>query len=154
MGKTNDQELVLTRVFNAPRELVWEVWTKQEHIQQWWGPKGFTNPVCEWNASPKQPLMVHMQAPDGEIFPMGGEFIELVKPERFVFVTSALDSEGKTIFKEHNTIVLKEMGNQTKFAITASVTNITDHAAVPDLVSMNFGWNSSIDKLQDYLKQL
>jgi uncharacterized protein YndB with AHSA1/START domain len=47
-----DRQLVLTRVFDAPRELVFKAWTETERLKRWWGPKGFTNPVCELDARP------------------------------------------------------------------------------------------------------
>ena len=84
-------DLVLTRVFDAPRDLVWKVWTDPAHIQQWWGPKGFTNPRCEWNARSKGSIRIDMRGPDGAIYPMSGTFQELVEPERIVFFSSALD---------------------------------------------------------------
>ena len=72
MENPTTKELTINRVFNAPRELVWNAWTNQEHIEQWWGPKGFTNPVCEWNAKVGNKILIHMKAPDGVIYPMDG----------------------------------------------------------------------------------
>ena len=44
------KELTITRIFDAPRDLVWKAWTDQKILQKWWGPKGVTNPICEWDA--------------------------------------------------------------------------------------------------------
>src|SRR5665213_1489963 len=85
------QEFVITRALAAPRDLVFKAWTDAQHIAQWWGPRGFTNPVCEWKARPGQAIHVVMRAPNGTDYPMGGEFREIVAPERMVFTSGALD---------------------------------------------------------------
>src|SRR2546425_4733755 len=76
------QEFTITRDFAAPRELVWKACTDAAHLAQWWGPKGFTAPVCEWDARPGNKIYVVMRSPDGTDFPMGGQFHEVVPPER------------------------------------------------------------------------
>ena len=83
------RELTLTRILDAPRELVFKLWTEPHHLAQWWGPHGFTNPVCELDARAGGAIRVHMRAPDGTTFPMGGAFEEIVPPKRLVFTTSA-----------------------------------------------------------------
>jgi uncharacterized protein YndB with AHSA1/START domain len=67
-----EQELVLTRVFDAPRELVFKVWTDPKHLARWWGPRGFTNPVCELDLRPGGAILIHMRGPDGTVYPMTG----------------------------------------------------------------------------------
>src|SRR5690242_1348376 len=76
------QELVITRVFEAPRALVWQVWTEPRHVAQWWGPHGFTNPVCELDPRPGGALRIDMAGPDGVVSPCTGIFHEVVAPER------------------------------------------------------------------------
>jgi uncharacterized protein YndB with AHSA1/START domain len=72
------RELVITRTFDAPRELVFKAWIDPKHLAQWWGPKYFTNPVCEVDARPGGSLLIHMAGPDGTIYPMRGVFNERV----------------------------------------------------------------------------
>src|SRR4051812_13276105 len=79
--------IVFTRIFDAPRELVFKVWTDPQHIAQWWGPHRFTNPRCEWDARPGGKIHVDMRGPDGTVYPMAGEFREVVEPQRLVFST-------------------------------------------------------------------
>src|SRR5471030_3335358 len=79
------REFVITREFDAPRELVFKAWTDPKHLAQWWGPRGFTNPVCEWDVRPGGKIYDVMRAPNGVDYPMGGEFCEIVPPERLVF---------------------------------------------------------------------
>ena len=148
--ENNERELVLTRILNAPRELVWQACTEQEHIAAWWGPKGFTNPVCQWVAEAGNELLIHMKGPDGNVYPMGGKFIELVKPERLVFMSTALGQDGKPMFEINNTVTFTEEGNKTKLTLVARVAKITPAAEGP-LSGMTMGWNQSLDKLEAYL---
>ena len=89
-----EREITLTRVFDAPRARVFAAWTDAKQVAQWWGPKGFTNPVCEIDARVGGAIRIHMRSPDGSIFPMKGEFREIVPPERIVFTNIAVDAEG------------------------------------------------------------
>ena len=83
---TNKTEpnLIITRIFDAPRTLVWKTWTDPKHIAQWWGPHGFTNPLCEWDARTGGAILVHMRGPAGSAFdmimPMKGVFREVAAP--------------------------------------------------------------------------
>src|SRR3984957_63515 len=84
-------ELITTRIFDAPPEVVFRAWTAPERLKRWWGPKGFTNPVCEVDLRPGGAIRIHMRAPDGVVYPMTGLFVEIVEPERLMFTSSALD---------------------------------------------------------------
>jgi len=93
----NERTVVITRVFDAPRELVFKAWTDAKHLAQWWGPKGFTNPICEVDARPGGNLRIVMRAPDGAEHPMTGVFREVTAPERLVFTSAAVDRDGKPL---------------------------------------------------------
>jgi uncharacterized protein YndB with AHSA1/START domain len=80
-----DREIVITRVFDAPRELVWEAWTKPEHVARWWGPRGFTTTIEEMDVRPGGVWKHVMHGPDGADYPNHSVFTEVVKPERIVF---------------------------------------------------------------------
>ena len=69
---TEDREIVLTRVFDAPRELVFKVWTNPKHVALWWGPHGFSNPFCELDLRPGGAILIHMRGPDGIVYSMTG----------------------------------------------------------------------------------
>ncbi|MDG0809086.1 SRPBCC family protein [Cohnella rhizosphaerae] len=92
-----DQEVLLTREFNAPRELVFKVWTEAEHFGKWWGPKGFTLEVSKMDARPGGMFLGCQKSPDG--MSMWGKFVyrEVIKPEKLVFVQSFSDEQGNTI---------------------------------------------------------
>src|SRR5208283_6146460 len=76
------RELIITHVFDAPRELVFKAWTDPHHVAQWWGPKGFTNPFCIWEARVGGSIQVEMRPPNGDSHPMGGGFREIVPPKK------------------------------------------------------------------------
>ncbi|HXB11257.1 MAG TPA: SRPBCC domain-containing protein [Bacteroidia bacterium] len=150
---SNTKELTITRVLNAPRELVWQAWTEQKHIEKWWGPKGFTNPICEWDACVKGHILIHMKAPDGMHYPMNGVFSEIIKPSKIAFTSAALDKDGGHLFDIVNTINFIEEGNKTKLLMHFTFTNIIP-SAVHNIEGASTGWNMSIDKLEVLLETL
>jgi uncharacterized protein YndB with AHSA1/START domain len=117
-AKEKEHELVLTRVFDAPRELVWKVWTDPKHVARWWGPHGFTNPVCELDVRPGGAIRIHMRGPDGTVYPMTGVYLEIVEPERIVFTSAALGADGNPMFEVLTTVTFAEQGGKTKQSCT------------------------------------
>src|SRR5262245_36546673 len=81
---TSDPEIVITRVFNAPRELVWKVWTQPEHVAKWWGPRGFDTRVVALDLRPGGKSHYIMRGPDGAEYPVCGTFLEVIPYERIV----------------------------------------------------------------------
>ncbi|MGA2539857.1 MAG: SRPBCC domain-containing protein, partial [Terracidiphilus sp.] len=73
-----ERVLEISRLFNAPRELVYAAWTDPKQLAQWWGPKGFTNPRCEVDVRPGGKIHIDMRAPDGVVYPMAGAFREVI----------------------------------------------------------------------------
>lgn len=145
-----ERELTITRLFDAPRELVFKAWTEAEHLAQWWGPKGFTNPVCEFDARVGGVLRMHMRAPDGTIYPMKGEIRELVAPERLVFTSIATDAQGRHLLEGLTTVTFADEGGKTRLTLHAKAVAVVEGAAVY-LQGMDAGWTQSIDKLQAFL---
>jgi len=80
-----DRVLIITRTFDAPRALVWRAFSDPFHLRQWWGPKGFTNPVCELDFRPGGHWHHVMRGPDGREYPTDSTFIEIVPEERIVY---------------------------------------------------------------------
>jgi uncharacterized protein YndB with AHSA1/START domain len=68
-----EASIVITRIFDAPRELVWKAWTDPKHMAQWWGPQGFTNPVCELDVRVGGAWRIVMRSSDGIEYPCGGD---------------------------------------------------------------------------------
>jgi len=145
-----EQELVLTRVFDAPRELVFKAWTDPKRVAQWWGPQGFTNPVCELDARPGGAIRIHMRGPDGTVYPMTGVYQEVVEPERLVFTSAALDEKGHPLFEVLTTVTFAEQGAKTKQILRARVIKSTAQAA-PYLAGMEAGWTQSLERLSAFV---
>ena len=142
----------MTRFFRAPRPRVWQAWTDVDQLAQWWGPKMFTNPRCEIDVRPGGKIHIDMQAPDGTVYPMGGEFEEIVPPERLVFLASALDAQGQPMFVNRNTVVFREVEGGTEISLHVVVVSAT--AIAPQyLKGMREGWSGSLDKLAALLQQ-
>ena len=93
------KEFTIIREYDAPRELVWRACTEPDHLAQWWGPKGFTAPVCDWDVRPGGKIHVVMRGPEGTDYAMGGEFREIDPPSRLVTMTGALDEKGQFLFQ-------------------------------------------------------
>jgi uncharacterized protein YndB with AHSA1/START domain len=122
------QEFIITREFDAPRELVWKACTEAKQVAQWWGPHGFTAPICEWDARPGNKIYVVMRGPDGTDYPMGGKFHEVVPLERLVTTTGALDEEGKPIFEFRHMLTLEERNGKTKLTMHSRLISATAEA--------------------------
>jgi uncharacterized protein YndB with AHSA1/START domain len=121
-------EFVIAREYAAPRDLVWQACTDPKHLAQWWGPKGFSAPVCEWDARPGGKIFVVMRGPNGVEYPMGGEVRDVVAPEMMVSVTGALDGQGNFLFQFLHTLTLVERDGKTKLMMHSRVINTTPGA--------------------------
>jgi len=147
------QEFIITREFDAPRELVWQACTEAKHLSQWWGPRGFTAPVCEWDARPGNKIHVIMRAPNGTDYPMGGKFIEVVPPGLLVTVTGALDAKGDMMFEIKHTMTLVELRGKTKLAMHSRVIKTTPGAG-KYIGGFEAGMTQSLERLADLLARL
>jgi len=143
-------ELVLTRIFDAPRELVFKAWTDPKRVAEWWGPRGFTNPVCELDGRPGGAIRIHMRGPDGTVYPMTGVYQEVVEPERIVFTSAALDAAGNLMFELPTTMTFAEQGGKTKQILRVRVIKSTAQAATY-LAGMEAGWTQSLERLASYV---
>jgi uncharacterized protein YndB with AHSA1/START domain len=143
-------ELVLTRRFEAPREMVYAAWTEPKHLEQWWGPKGFTNPVCGVDLRVGGKMRIDMRGPDGTVYPMVGVFDEIVPPERLVFTSGALDAEGAMLFEIRTTVTFTAEGERTVLRLEAKVMK-AGPGAMMHLKGMTEGWSQSLDKLGDHV---
>jgi uncharacterized protein YndB with AHSA1/START domain len=145
------RELVINRTFDAPRALVFKVWTDPQHLAQWWGPSGYTNPVCEVDLRPGGALYIEMTGPDGVMIPNKGIFREVIPPERLVFTTFAFeDEQGNPQLEVLNTVTFTENNGKTQLTLRAVVMQATMEVAVP-LSGMEQGWNESLDRLAEEL---
>jgi uncharacterized protein YndB with AHSA1/START domain len=143
-------EVSFTRVFDAPRRLVFQVWTDPKHVMQWWGPHGFTTPRCELDVRTGGAIRIDMRGPDGNIYPMTATYQEIVEPERIVFKSLAMDGAGNPLFEVLNTVTFAESGGKTTLTLQARV--LTATAMAPQyLKGMEVGWTQTLERLDTYL---
>jgi uncharacterized protein YndB with AHSA1/START domain len=139
-------DMTIVRVFDAPRHLVWKAWTEPQHLAQWFGPKGFTNPVCEVDPRPGGTLRITMQSPDGTLYPMVAVFNEVVELERLVWTTS-VEHEGNVSFDIRQVTTFADRDGKTELTLQAFVLRSTTESA-DALGGMEIGWSMSLDKLE------
>lgn len=160
----SNQDFVITRIFDAPRDLVWKAFTDPERMKQWWGPKGFTVIAAKMDLRPGGSYHYGMKAPDGTA--MWGKFVyrEVVAPERMVFINSFSDEAGGITrhpmaptwpMEMLSTFTFEEApAGKTKLTIRWSPHNATEEErktfdAGHD--SMRQGWGGTLEMLTAYL---
>lgn len=158
----SSQEFVITRVFDAPRELVWKAWTNCEHLQRWWGPKDFSAPVCKIDLRVGGKYLFCMRSPEGQDFWSTGVYREILKPERLVYTDNFADAQGNVVSASYYgmpgewpeyglvTVTLEDQaGGKTKMTLR--------HRGIPpDVMSemASAGWNQSFEKLAASLMRM
>jgi uncharacterized protein YndB with AHSA1/START domain len=161
--QSTDQEFVITRVFDAPRELVFAAFTEPERMKQWWGPKGFTVIASKMDLRPDGFYHYGMLAPDGSA--MWGKFVyrEITRPERIVVVNSFSDEDGNITrhpmspgwpLEMLSTFLFVQQDGRTTLTVKWSPLNADESeratfAAGHD--SMRQGWTGTLDQLTEYL---
>ena len=144
-------QMELERHFAAPRERVFDAFTNADQMKAWWGPRDFTNPVCEIDARMGGHILIHMQGPDGPASPMEGDFIEVSRPFRLIFAARALQGpDGEWGIDNLNTLIFMEKDGGTALTLHVTVRKVSD-AVRPALAGMREGWMQSFDKLEALL---
>jgi uncharacterized protein YndB with AHSA1/START domain len=161
--ETTGKPFVISRVFDAPRDLVWKAWTETERMLKWWGPKGCSVLVANMDLRPGGRYHYCMHTPDGT--EMWGKFIyrEVAPPERLVFVNSFSDKDGNTTrhpfsaewpLELLSTITFVPKGNGTEVTVTWLPINASEtERKVFDAghASMQGGWGGTFDQFAAYL---
>ena len=151
-NKGSDRELHITRLINAPRELVWKVWTEPEHVAQWWGPTGFTNTIHEMEVKPGGEWRFIMHGPDGRDYPNKIVFTEVIKPERLVYHHSG-DVEDEPV-SFHVTVTFENQGNKTLLTMRS----VFESAAALERVVKEYGAREGMEqhvgRLEEYVTKV
>jgi len=159
----NEQErMTITRVFDAPRELVWKAWTDPQYVMQWWGPKGFSCPTCKIDFRVGGKFLISMKSPDGQEFYNGGEYHEIVPHEKIVSSMYFADADGNKVEAaelgiEHEAIedandvtLFEDLGNgQTKLTFIGNET--MERSKESGQVE---GWNEILEKVAEVVAEL
>ena len=148
--------MILTRLIDAPRELVFKAWTDPTQFAKWWGPHGFTAPVCKLDVRPGGEINVQMKGSDGtpweKPMPMGGTFLEIVPPERLVFTAKAFpDGKGGWKLENRNEVAFADKGGKTELVLRVTVLKYSPEI-VQALAGMETGWSQSLEKLEKLVK--
>ena len=141
---TSDRELIITRLLNAPRELVWDVFTKPEHIKNWWGPNGFTNTIDKMDVKPGGEWEFIMHGPDGTDYKNKSIYKEIIRPERIVF-------EHVSGPKFIATITFTAEGNKTHLKWHMLFESAEQFQQVVKTFKADEGLKQNIVKLEEYL---
>jgi uncharacterized protein YndB with AHSA1/START domain len=142
---TQDRELFVTRTINAPVELVWEVWTKPEHIAKWWGPDGFTNTITKMEVRPGGVWELIMHGPDGTNYPNKSIFREIVPLKKIVY---------EHVSEPHilATISFEKKGKQTVIIWHALFDSREAFIEVVKKHKADVGFKQNVEKMSVYLE--
>lgn len=142
-------ELVFTRVFDAPPELVFEAWTNPKHVAQWWGPRGFTNTIHEMDVRPGGVWRLVMHGPDGVDYHNKIVFLEVVKPERLVYKHQAEPGYEPVDFEV--TVTFAKRGNKTELTMRMVFPSAEQRDYVVKKHGAIEGANQTLDRLAGHL---
>jgi uncharacterized protein YndB with AHSA1/START domain len=147
-GKTGvkPEPLLLSRVFPAPRALVFQAWSSAEHMKRWFSPETYTVPEAEIDFRPGGVLVLCMRSPEGRDFWMRGSYIEISPPDRLVF-TSAVIVDGEPKFTTHTTVTFVEDGAGTRMTVRQAY-DIHDENFRLAVAGAPEGWRMTLDKLE------
>ena len=145
-AEERERELVITRIFDAPRHLVFQAWTEPDRATRWWGPQGFVTTYCNMDVRPGGVFRVCMRSPAGAEHWKQGVYREVVEPERLVFTFAWEDAEGKPGHQTLVTVTFAEHGDKTELtlhqAVFESVARRDEHRR---------GWASTLERFAEYL---
>lgn len=147
---TKDREIVITRLVNAPRELVWQVCTEPEHIVHWWGPNGFTNTIKQMEVKPGGVWLFTMHGPDGTDYKNKIEYREVVKPERLSYLHSDPDSSNHF----EASITFEEKEGKTLVTLTTVFPTVEDRDFAIREIGAIEGGTQTLSKLEQYVLKI
>ncbi len=141
-----ERELLVTRIIDAPRALVFKAWTQPEHVARWWGPQGFTTIFSDMDIRVGGKYRCGMRSPQGTEHWRRGVYREIVEPERIVFTFAWEDANGNPRHEMLTTVTFAEHGGQTQLTLRQAVFETTegrdDHVR---------GWTSCLQRFADYM---
>ncbi|MEQ9378187.1 MAG: SRPBCC domain-containing protein [Imperialibacter sp.] len=145
-----DREVIASRLIDAPRALVFKVWTEPEHIAQWWGPTGFTNTVHEMNVKPGGKFRLTMHGPNGTDYPNLIVFKEVVVPEKLVYVHGNGSDDAPGNF--HVTVTFEEKEGKTLLTMRSLFQSKSDLDYVIDEHGAFEGARQNMERMAAYLE--
>jgi uncharacterized protein YndB with AHSA1/START domain len=144
-----ENQVVYTRVFAAPRDLVFEAWTRPEHVRRWWGQRRFTVTVCEIDLRAGGAYRFVHRGPDGNDYPFKGVYREIVPPERLVY-TQIFDVPGPSDHELLVTATFDERDGRTLLTGRLLFDSVEDRVAAME-TGMAQGMAETLDRLEEHL---
>jgi uncharacterized protein YndB with AHSA1/START domain len=146
----SDREMVMTRVFDAPRDLVFEAHTSCEHVSNWWGPRKYEVASCDIDFRPGGTWRIVHRGPDGDEITFHGEYREIVRPERIVWT---FGFEGMPGTPGPETMVFEEHDGKTTLTTTSVFDSVEERDGVLES-GMESGAVETYERLDEYLEAL
>ena len=146
---TADREITATRLFDAPRDLVWKAWTDPKHIAQWWGPNGFTTTTDKMDLRPGGVWRFVMHGPDGRDYKNKIVYLEVAEPERLVY-KHAGDEETEPV-NFHVTVTFTEKAGKTELNMRMVFESAAELERVDKEYGAIEGLNQTLARLGEYL---
>jgi len=144
-----DREIAATRVLDAPRKLVWKVWTDPEHVGNWWGPNGFSTTIHSMEVKPGGVWRYVMHGPDGRNYPNKVTFLEVVEPERLVYNLGG-DDDVEPV-SHHVTVTFADLGGKTRIDMRMVFASAEARTHVIEVYGAFEGLKQHLGRLEVYL---
>ncbi len=141
--------LLLERVFDAPRELVFEAWTRPEHVKKWWGPEGFELPFCEQDFRVGGAFRFNMRAPDGSDHWVSGRYQEITPPDAIAFTWVREDTPGKVWCRTSVRVTFTDEDGKTRLRLRQSLFETPAYCE-----EHRGGWTQCLGRLDRYVTTL
>lgn len=151
---TSDREYIVERTFDAPRQLVFDAFSKSDHLEHWWGPKDWTLPVCELDFRVGGSWLYCMRSPTGQESWGRSVYREIVPPEKIVHTDSFVDRDGQVLAgmpQMDITLTFEDLGDRTRVVSRTLYATPADLKAVIDM-GMEQGIGETLDRLDAYLE--
>jgi uncharacterized protein YndB with AHSA1/START domain len=148
---TSEREIVSTRVFQAPRELVWQAWAEPKNLEQWWGPRGFTTTTLEMELRVGGKWRIVMHGPDGTDYPNNGVFTEVVPGEQVKYVLSG-GKPGEEVTMAR-TISFDEEDGGTRMTIRMEFPTAQERDFVVETYGAVKGAQETFERLAEFLAE-
>jgi len=148
-AETAKPTIVITHVFDAPRAVVFDAWTKAEHVTHWWDPNGEPLAVCEIDLRPNGSFRWVNRGANGAEYPFTGTYREIAAPERLVFTAQAFSGSPESVA----TLIFSEDGKKTKLTLTIECTSIEDRDALLEM-RVDVGTVETLKNLSEYLHRI
>mgnify|MGYP003441321038 FL=1 len=147
-----EKEMIFSRIVNAPRELVFDVWTIREHVEKWWGPDGFTTTSKQFELKPEGVWLFTMHGPDGIDYPNKIVFMEIDRPSKLVYRHS--DDEGVEPIRFHSEVTFEEENGKTLITMHMIMETAEMLTKVVEEYGAYDGAIQHLARMRDYLEAL